>query len=41
MKVIHKAALKVWDDIAKVSPEAAKLIEQYKETCKLVGKPME
>lgn len=41
MKVIHKAALKVWDDMAKVSPEAAKLIEQYKETCKLVGKPME
>jgi len=39
--IIHEAALKVWDDVAAISPEAAILVQQYRDVCRLVGKPME
>jgi TRAP-type mannitol/chloroaromatic compound transport system substrate-binding protein len=37
---IHEAAVKVWDDVAASTPEAARLLQIYEETCALVGKPM-
>ena len=38
---IRPLAVEVWDELATKSPESAKRIQMYKDTCKLVGKPME
>lgn len=40
LEKIHQAAVRVWDDVAASTPEAARLIGIYEETCALVGKPM-